>query len=48
VFGQQETSWKTERRPSKNGSGYTTWILIIETGALQPTLSAHKSGDQRG
>jgi hypothetical protein len=35
VFGQQETSWKTERRPSKSGSGYTTWIVIIETGAYQ-------------
>jgi hypothetical protein len=33
VFGQQETVWKTERRPSKRGSGYTTWIVIIETGA---------------
>jgi hypothetical protein len=33
VFGQQETSWKTERRPSKSGSAYTTWIVIIESGA---------------
>jgi hypothetical protein len=33
VFGQQETAWKTERRPSKSGSGYTTWIVIVETGA---------------
>ena len=33
VFGQQETAWKTERRPSKSGSGYTTWIVIIEPGA---------------
>jgi len=33
VFGQQETGWKTERRPSKSGSGYTTWIVIVETGA---------------
>lgn len=33
VFGQQETAWKTERRPSKSGSGYTTWIVIIDTGA---------------
>jgi len=32
VFGQQEVAWKTERRPSKSGSGYTTWIVIIETG----------------
>jgi hypothetical protein len=32
VFGQQETAWKTERRPSKSGSGYTTWIVIIKTG----------------
>jgi DNA helicase HerA-like ATPase len=33
VFGQQETAWKTERRPSKSGSGHTTWIVIIRTGA---------------
>jgi hypothetical protein len=33
VFGQQETAWKTQRQPSKGGSGYTTWIVIIETGA---------------
>ncbi len=33
VFGKQEMAWKTERRPSKSGSGYTTWIVIIETGA---------------
>ena len=29
VFGQQETAWKTEKRPSKSGSGYTTWIVLI-------------------
>lgn len=28
VFGQQEVAWKTERRPSKSGSGHTTWIVI--------------------
>ncbi len=33
VFGQQETVWKTERRPSRNSSGYTTWIVVIEAGA---------------
>lgn len=33
VFGQQEVAWKTERRPSKSGSGYTTWIVIHEPGA---------------
>ena len=29
VFGKQEAAWKTERRPSKSGNGYTTWIVII-------------------
>ena len=33
VVGQQETAWKTERRPSKSGSGHTTWIVIIKTSA---------------
>ena len=29
AFGPQETAWTTERRPSKSGSGYTTWIVTI-------------------
>ncbi len=33
VFGQQNAAWKTEKRQSKSGSGFTTWIVIIETGA---------------
>ena len=33
VFGQQNTAWKTEKRPSKSGKGLTTWIVIIKTGA---------------
>jgi hypothetical protein len=32
VFGPQEKSWKTERRPSKSRVGYTTWIVIIGKG----------------
>ena len=32
IFGRQETGWKTEKRPSKSGDGYTTWIVIIEDG----------------
>ena len=32
VFGQQNTAWKTEKRPSKSGKGFTTWIVIIKTG----------------
>ena len=28
VFGQQNTAWKTEKRPSKSGSGSTTWIVL--------------------
>jgi len=33
VFGQQNTAWKTEKRPSKSGNGFTTWIMIIKSGA---------------
>jgi hypothetical protein len=33
VFGQQNTTWKTEKRPSKSGNGFITWIVIIKTGA---------------
>jgi hypothetical protein len=33
VFGPQNRVWKTEKRPSKNGKGFTTWIVIINTGA---------------
>ena len=33
VFGRQNTAWKTEKRPSKSGNGFTTWIVIIKTGA---------------
>jgi hypothetical protein len=29
VFGQQNTAWKTEKRPSKGGKGFTTWVVII-------------------
>jgi len=29
VFGKQNTAWKTEKRPSKSGNGFTTWIVII-------------------
>lgn len=28
VFGEQNTAWNTEKRPSKSGSGFTTWIAI--------------------
>ena len=33
VFGQQKSAWKTEKRPAKSGRGYTTWIVITQTGA---------------
>ena len=33
VFGQQNTAWKTEKRPSKSGRGLTTWIVIINDRA---------------
>lgn len=28
VFGQQGAAWGTEKRPSKGGSGFTTWIVV--------------------
>jgi hypothetical protein len=28
VFGQQRAAWDTEKRPSKGGSGFTTWIVV--------------------
>lgn len=31
VFGKQNYAWKTEKRSSKSGNGYTTWIVIIKT-----------------
>jgi hypothetical protein len=30
IFGKQEVGWKTEKRPSKSGSGFTTWILVLQ------------------
>ena len=33
VFGQQDMAWKTERRTSKSGSGYTTWIVTTKIRA---------------
>jgi len=29
VFGKQNSAWKTEKRSSKSGKGFTTWIIII-------------------
>ena len=29
VFGNQNTVWKTEKRPSKRGKGETTWIVLL-------------------
>ncbi|HEY8510076.1 MAG TPA: hypothetical protein VIL32_17085, partial [Steroidobacteraceae bacterium] len=28
VIGPQNTAWRTDKRPSKTGSGYTTWIVV--------------------
>ena len=28
AFGQQGAAWGTEKRPSKGGSGLTTWIVV--------------------
>lgn len=30
AFGMQGTAWKTEKRPSKSGTGFTTWVVIIQ------------------
>ena len=32
VFGQQNIAWKTEKRPSKSGKGFTTWIVAVKKG----------------
>jgi hypothetical protein len=29
IFGRQNIAWMTEKRPSKGGKGFTTWIIII-------------------
>ena len=29
VFGERESGWKTEKRPKKSGSGFTTWVITI-------------------
>ena len=29
IFGEQNTGWKTEKRPSKSGNGQTTWIVTL-------------------
>jgi len=28
TFGQQDVAWGTEKRPSKGGTGLTTWIVV--------------------
>jgi hypothetical protein len=28
VFGKQNAAWKSQKRPRKSGSGFTTWIVI--------------------
>jgi uncharacterized protein len=28
VFGPQGAAWITEKRPSKSGSGLTTWVVV--------------------
>ena len=34
TFGQQDAEWKTEKRLSKGGSGYTTWIIASRSRRL--------------
>jgi len=29
VFGEQEVGWGTERRESKSGKGFTTWLVVL-------------------
>jgi DNA helicase HerA-like ATPase len=33
LFGQQDAVWKTEKRRSKSGTGYTTWIVIVQAAS---------------
>ena len=33
IFGQQNNAWKTEKRSSKGGKGFTTWIVLINSSA---------------
>ena len=41
VFGQQNTAWKTEKRPAKTRKGYnTTRIVIIDADVQATTGSA--------
>jgi hypothetical protein len=28
AFGEQGIGWDTQKRPSKDGSGVTTWIVV--------------------
>jgi len=28
MFGFQNLSWHTERRPAKTGGGFTTWVVL--------------------
>ncbi len=30
MFGQQNSAWRTEKRPSRGGSGFTTWIVLMD------------------
>ncbi|MCD6495415.1 DUF87 domain-containing protein [Candidatus Bipolaricaulota bacterium] len=29
VFGEQDTGWKTEKKPAKSVSSFTTWVVVI-------------------
>lgn len=31
VYGEQEIGWTTEKRESKSGKGFTTWLVIMES-----------------
>jgi hypothetical protein len=31
IFGQQNTGWKSEKRPPSSGSKPTTWIVVTQT-----------------
>lgn len=30
VFGERDVGWTTEKREARSGSGYTTWVVVLE------------------
>lgn len=47
IFGQQDSGWETIKKPSKSGSGYTVWIVIIKSVPGKKNLNELKRSLQR-